>query len=119
MVFENHKAALVVTDTGVWLFNATGTLELNAPEKWDTIPVEKRDSRAVIKAAGDAYFDHFGNVSVAVPWRAPIYRLEGGLPAKGLCLCCERVWAGWDDWTMIRLKFAVKKSQVYFRHSTH
>ncbi|PVH73766.1 hypothetical protein DL98DRAFT_606273 [Cadophora sp. DSE1049] len=86
MLFENHKTTLiesVVTDKGDWLFNATGTLELNAPEKWDPIPPEKRDSRAVIKAAGDAYFDRFGNISVSVPWGAPCYRVEGGLPAKG------------------------------------
>ena len=97
MVFEDHKATLiesVVTDSGDWLFNATGTLELNAPENWDTIPTEKRDSRSVIKAAGDAYFDRFGNVSVTVPWGAPCYRLEGGLPAKGEMKGdeCEMVW---------------------------
>lgn len=86
MVFQNEKASLiesVVTDQGDWLFNATGTLTLNAPETWDIIPKDKQDSRAVIKAAGDAYFDRFGNVSVTVPWGPPCYRLEGGLPARG------------------------------------
>ncbi|KAK3688816.1 hypothetical protein B0T22DRAFT_498780 [Podospora appendiculata] len=73
----------VVTDQGDWLFNATGTLALNAPEKWDPIPAAKQDARAVIQAAGDAYFDRFGNVSVVVPWGPPCYRLEGGLPARG------------------------------------
>ena len=97
MVFENHKATRiesVVTDSGDWLFNATGTLELNAPEKWNPIPVKKRDSRAVIQAAGDAYFDRFSNVSVTIPWGAPCYRLEGGLPAKGEMKGddCEMVW---------------------------
>ncbi|KAK0621879.1 hypothetical protein B0T17DRAFT_591637 [Bombardia bombarda] len=73
----------VVTDKGDWLFNATGTLALNAPEKWDVIPEEKRDSRETIQAAGDAYFNRFGNVSVTVPWGPPCYRLEGGLRAGG------------------------------------
>ena len=86
MVFTNEKASLIesiVTDEGDWLFNATGTLTLNAPETWDLIPKDKQDSRAVIKAAGDAYFDRFGNASVALPWGPPCYRLEGGLAARG------------------------------------
>ncbi|KAK3361319.1 hypothetical protein B0T24DRAFT_684985 [Lasiosphaeria ovina] len=88
MVFGavDQKATLiesVVTDDGDWLFNATGTLQLNAEEAWDAIPAARQDSRAVVKAAGDAYFNRFGNVSVAVPWGAPCYRLEGGLPARG------------------------------------
>lgn len=73
----------VVTDAGDWLFNATGTLELNAPEEWGPIPEGAREPRAAVQALGDAYFDRFGNVSVAVPWAAPCYRLEGGLPARG------------------------------------
>jgi hypothetical protein len=97
MVFSTSKATQiesVVTDAGDWLFNATGTLSLNAAEKWDPIPEGKRDSRAVIQAAGDAYFDRFGNVSVAVPWGPPCYRLEGGLPARGTLRGdeCEMVW---------------------------
>ncbi|KAH8902840.1 hypothetical protein BR93DRAFT_919399 [Coniochaeta sp. PMI_546] len=97
MVFTNEKATLiesVVTDNGDWLFNATGTLELNAPEHWDPIPKEKQDSRATIQAAGDAYFDRFGNVSVTVPWGPPCYRLEGGLPARGTLngSDCVMVW---------------------------
>ncbi|RDL39767.1 Uncharacterized protein BP5553_04107 [Venustampulla echinocandica] len=73
----------IVTDKGDWLFNATGTLALNEPEKWDAIPKAQQDSRAVIQSIGDAYFDRFGNVSVVVPWGPPCYRVEGGLPAKG------------------------------------
>ncbi|KAL2167418.1 hypothetical protein VTG60DRAFT_1324 [Thermothelomyces hinnuleus] len=82
------KASLiesVVTDEGDWLFNATGTLELNAGEVWDEIPEEERAATAAeVQALGDAYFDRFGNESVVVPWAAePCYRLEGGLPARG------------------------------------
>ncbi|CAE7176926.1 hypothetical protein P3342_001767 [Pyrenophora teres f. teres] len=67
------------TSKGDWLFNATGTLYWASREKWDSIPVGKRDSRAVIKAAGDAYCDLFNNKTVQVPWGSPCARLEGGI----------------------------------------
>lgn len=66
------------TSKGDWLFNVTGTYYWATHEKWDAIPAEKRDSRAVIKAAGDAYADLFNNKSVKVPWGSPCARLEGG-----------------------------------------
>jgi hypothetical protein len=66
------------TSKGDWLFNVTGTYYWASREKWDPIPTEKRDSRAVIKAAGDAYCDLFNNKSVTVPWGSPCARLEGG-----------------------------------------
>ena len=97
MEFANQKASRVesvVTDDGDWLFNATGTLQLNAMEQWAPIPEAQRDSRATIQAAGDAYFDRFGNVSVSVPWGPPCVRVEGGLPARGTLngSDCEMVW---------------------------
>ncbi|KAK4644213.1 LOW QUALITY PROTEIN: hypothetical protein QC761_302830 [Podospora bellae-mahoneyi] len=75
----------VVTDEGDWLFNATGTLDLNKGEKWDVIPLAARESREQIQKLGDWYFDRFGDVGRGdVPWHAePCYRLEGGLPARG------------------------------------
>ncbi|AEO58264.1 hypothetical protein MYCTH_2038764, partial [Thermothelomyces thermophilus ATCC 42464] len=86
--FAVPKASLiesVVTDEGDWLFNATGTLELNAGEVWDEIPKSDRAATAAeVQALGDAYFDRFGNESVVVLWAAePCYRLEGGLAARG------------------------------------
>jgi len=60
-----------VTDQGDWLFNATGTAYYNAREAWDIIPEAERDTREVIQAAGDAYFDRFGNVNVTVPFGKP------------------------------------------------
>ncbi|KXX79086.1 hypothetical protein MMYC01_203056 [Madurella mycetomatis] len=83
----------VMVNEGDWLFNATGTLELNAPEEWGPIP-EERAPRAAVQALGDAYFDRFGNVSVTVPWSAPCYHLEGGLPARGEMQGdeCVKVW---------------------------
>ncbi|KAK3290482.1 uncharacterized protein B0H64DRAFT_427732 [Chaetomium fimeti] len=89
----------VVTNAGDWLFNATGTLELNAGEgegAWGEIPEgERAAERGAVQALGDAYFDRFGDVSVVVPWAAePCYRLEGGLPARGEVVEgeCVMVW---------------------------
>ncbi|KAF9533803.1 hypothetical protein CPB83DRAFT_409433 [Crepidotus variabilis] len=72
----------LVTDTGDWAFNATGTLYWSTQEDtksgWATIPVEKRDTRATIQAAADAYLDLFHDPKVVVPWGTPCARLEGG-----------------------------------------
>jgi hypothetical protein len=73
------------TSKGDWLFNVTGTYYWASQEEWDPIPAEKRDSRVVIKAAGDAYCDLFNNKTVTVPWGSPCARLEGGAyTGKGL-----------------------------------
>jgi hypothetical protein len=69
---------LVVADSGDWLFNATSHLHWNKQEKWDTIPKEKQDSRAIIQAAADAYLDSWADGSVKVPYGTPCARLEGG-----------------------------------------
>ncbi|KAF2876373.1 hypothetical protein BDV95DRAFT_477695, partial [Massariosphaeria phaeospora] len=68
----------IVTTKGDWLFNVTGTYYWASREAWTPIPAEKRDSRAVIKAAGDAYCDLFNDKNVKVPWGTPCARLEGG-----------------------------------------
>lgn len=68
----------IITTKGDWLFNVTGTLYWASRESWTPIPAEKRDSREVIKAAGDAYCDLFNDKSVKVPWGSPCARLEGG-----------------------------------------
>lgn len=69
----------VVADAGDWAFNATGQLSWTKKEKWDPIPKEKQDTRAVIQAAGDAYLDSWGDSSVKVPYGTPCARLEGGM----------------------------------------
>ena len=69
----------VVADEGDWIFNATSHLKYAKQEKWDPIPEDKRDSRDVIKAAGDAYLDSWNNSTVKVPFGTPCSRLEGGL----------------------------------------
>ncbi|KAK4239515.1 hypothetical protein C8A03DRAFT_32371 [Achaetomium macrosporum] len=72
------KIDTLITSTGDWLFNATGTLNWASKEDWGSIAEEKRDTRAVIQAAADAYCDIFSNKSVVVPWGRPCARLEGG-----------------------------------------
>ncbi|KAK3937447.1 hypothetical protein QBC46DRAFT_319614 [Diplogelasinospora grovesii] len=72
------KIDAITTSTGDWAFNATGTLNWASKENWGTIPEDKRDSRAVVQAAADAYCDIFSNKSVVVPWGHPCARLEGG-----------------------------------------
>ncbi|KAF2260633.1 hypothetical protein CC78DRAFT_472456 [Lojkania enalia] len=72
------KMETLVTDEGDWLFNATGYAYYNSLETWDPIPESERDTREVIKAAGDAYFDRFANANASVPWGTPCARLEGG-----------------------------------------
>lgn len=72
----------LVTSTGDWLFNVTGYISWSQYEDkasgWTTIPEAQRDTREVIKAAADAYFDIFEDSSVKVPWGTPCDRLEGG-----------------------------------------
>ncbi|KAK1773756.1 hypothetical protein QBC45DRAFT_446654 [Copromyces sp. CBS 386.78] len=51
----------------------------------DEIPSSKRDTRAVIQAAGDAYLDLFNDKSVKVPWGSPCARLEGGSYVQPSC----------------------------------
>jgi hypothetical protein len=81
MKFEGgkiSKMATIVTSKGDWLFNVTGTLYWAKQETWDVIPEAKRDTRAVIQAAADAYLDIFHDKKVVVPWGTPCARLEGG-----------------------------------------
>lgn len=82
MLFTDDKITAVqsvVADTGDWAFNATGQLSWTKKENWDPIPEAKRDTRAVIKAAGDAYLDSWGDGKVKVPYGTPCARLEGGM----------------------------------------
>ena len=58
----------VVADSGDWVFDAKSHLKWTKSEKWEVIPEGKRDSRAVIKAAGDLYLDSWANGSVKAPY---------------------------------------------------
>jgi hypothetical protein len=73
------KMESVVTDAGDWMFGAAEHLAVTQGEKWDEIPADKRDTRAVIQAAADAYLDNWGEPDLPVPHGTPCARLEGRL----------------------------------------
>lgn len=83
------KIETIVTSKGDWLFDPTSTLKYSSQESssglWDEIPLAKRDTRAVIQAAGDAYLDLFNDKKVQVPWGSPCARLEGGSYIQPSC----------------------------------
>jgi hypothetical protein len=68
------------TTTGYWLFNADNYLKYSSAEDWGTIPAAKRDTRATLVAAANAYLDAFleGKKDL-VPWGYPCNRTEGGM----------------------------------------
>ncbi|GAW15307.1 hypothetical protein ANO14919_047160 [Xylariales sp. No.14919] len=72
---------LLVSGPGSWLFNASQTLYWVKRESWPVIDEAKRDTRAALKAAADAYLDMWSNKSAvdAVPWGTPCARLEGSV----------------------------------------
>lgn len=76
---EVSKMESVVTDEGDWVFGAAEHLAVTRNEKWDEIPADKRDTRAVIQAAADAYLDNWGDPELPVPHGTPCARLEGRL----------------------------------------
>lgn len=69
----------IVTNADDWLFNAKYTYEYARREDWSPIPEDKRNSRAELQAAADAYLNLFMDKSVEVPWGTPCNRLEGGI----------------------------------------
>ncbi|KAF2109810.1 hypothetical protein BDV96DRAFT_584614 [Lophiotrema nucula] len=78
---DEGKVATVqslVADAGDWVFDAKSQLSWTQKEKWDTIPEGKRDTRAVLQAAGDLYLDSWTDSNVKVPYGTPCARLEGG-----------------------------------------
>ena len=68
------------TTTGYWLFNADNYLRYSSAENWGPIPADRRDSRATLVAAANAYLDAFleGKKDL-VPWGYPCNRTEGGM----------------------------------------
>ena len=67
------------TTTGYWLFNADNYYKYSSTEDWSAIPPARRDSRATLVAAANAYLDAFleGKLDI-VPWGYPCNRTEGG-----------------------------------------
>jgi hypothetical protein len=67
------------TTTGYWLFNADAYLKYSSMENWDPIPAAKRDTRATLVGAANAYLDAFLEAKIdLVPWGFPCQRTEGG-----------------------------------------
>ena len=68
------------TTTGYWGFNADNYLKYSSSEDWGAIPTAKRDTRATLVSAANAYLDAFleGKVDL-VPWGFPCNRTEGGM----------------------------------------
>jgi len=67
------------TTTGYWLFNADDYLKHASVENWGPIAPEKRDSRATLVNAANAYLDAFLEAKIdLVPWGFPCVRIEGG-----------------------------------------
>ncbi len=68
------------TTTGYWGFNADAYLKYSSTEKWDIIPVDKRDTRGTLVSAAGAYLDAFlEQKKDLVPWGYPCVRTEGGM----------------------------------------
>ncbi len=66
--------------TGYWGFNADSYMKYSSTEKWDTIPADKRDTRATLVSAAGAYLDAFlEQKKELVPWGYPCVRIEGGM----------------------------------------
>ena len=68
------------TTTGYWLFNADDYLKHSSVENWGPILPEKRDTRATLVNAANAYLDAFLEAKIdLVPWGFPCVRIEGGM----------------------------------------
>jgi len=71
---------LIWETTGYWLFDADAYLRYSSAERWDPIPVDRRDTRDTLVAAAGAYLDAFlEQKKDLVPWGRPCNRTEGGM----------------------------------------
>ncbi len=68
------------TTTGYWGFNVDNYLKYSSSEDWGAIPAGKRDTRATLVSAANAYLDAFlEGKGDLVPWGFPCNRTEGGM----------------------------------------
>ncbi len=68
------------TTTGYWGFNVDNYLKYSSAEDWGVIPAAKRDTRATLESAANAYLDAFLEAKMdLVPWGFPCNRTEGGM----------------------------------------
>ena len=68
----------LITQKGDWAFNADNYLKYSKAEDWRVLNANERVDRQALINAGNAYFDHFSNKAVEVPFGTPCARLEGG-----------------------------------------
>jgi hypothetical protein len=66
------------TKKGDWLFNADNYLKYSKAEDWRVLNANERIDRQALINAGNAYFDHFSDRNIPVPFGTPCARLEGG-----------------------------------------
>ena len=76
---EIGEISSLVTDKEDWLFNADNYLKYSTAEDWRVLEPEERVTRLELINAGNAYFDHFSDSTVEIPFGTPCARLEGGL----------------------------------------
>jgi hypothetical protein len=69
----------LVTKKGDWLFNADDYLKYSKAEDWRVLNENERVNRQSLINVGNAYFDHFSDKTVPVPFGTPCARLEGGM----------------------------------------
>ena len=69
----------LITQKNDWLFNAENYLKYSTAEDWRVLNPDERVYRQTLIDAGNAYFDHFSDRSVKIPFNTPCARLEGGL----------------------------------------
>jgi hypothetical protein len=69
----------LVTRKSDWLFNADDYLKYSKAEEWRVLNGNERVDRGALIKAGNAYFDHFSEHDVKVPFNTPCARLEGGM----------------------------------------
>jgi hypothetical protein len=67
------------TGEGDWLFNADNYLKYSTAEDWRVLNPDERVDRQTLIDAGNAYFDHFSDRTVEIPFGIPCARLEGGM----------------------------------------
>ncbi|KAF2667247.1 hypothetical protein BT63DRAFT_433429 [Microthyrium microscopicum] len=82
----NFIDSLVITTGKGWVFDAKETYRWASKETRGEIPEPKRDTRAVIKAAADAYLDKFTDPNIIVPHADPCERLEGRAHISPNCI---------------------------------
>jgi hypothetical protein len=68
----------LITKKGDWLFNADNYLKYSKAEDWRVLNADERVDRQALINAGNAYFDHFSDKTIPVPFGKPCARLEGG-----------------------------------------